>query len=235
MRNHTDGITWIGKDQSHSSTTTHGPSVCTSIPSSTSTHHRKTMISSSSRTASVGILRTPYICRSCLRRANIQPLARSRSLSPLQLRTLRTISATETPSTTPFRKALKDAAKAKKKDEKDGKVSKKSRSLKDPRWEKWELTVGIEIHAELNTARKLFSPAATSINETPNTHVALFDAAVPGSQPQFQKEVLIPAVRAAVALGCEIQRKSGFDRKHYFYQDQPNGYQITQYYGKRSG
>lgn len=98
------------------------------------------------------------------------------------------------------------------------------------RGEEWELTVGIEVHAELNTARKLFSGAATSISEAPNTHVALFDTAFPGSQPHFQKETLIPALRAAIAFKCQIQHKSSFDRKHYFYQDQPSGYQITQYY-----
>ncbi len=96
---------------------------------------------------------------------------------------------------------------------------------------KWELTVGIEVHAELNVARKLFSDAATSIDAPPNTHVALFDAAFPGTQPVFQKETVIPALRAALALNCSIQRISSFDRKHYFYQDQPAGYQITQYYG----
>ena len=92
------------------------------------------------------------------------------------------------------------------------------------------MTVGIEVHAELNTARKLFSNAATSVSEAPNTHVALFDTAFPGSQPRFQKETLLPAIRAALAFKCEIQHKSSFDRKHYFYQDQPTGYQITQYY-----
>lgn len=90
--------------------------------------------------------------------------------------------------------------------------------------------MGIEIHAELNTARKLFSAAATSVNETPNSHVALFDMAFPGTQPNFQIETLIPALRASLALGCKIQPRSSFDRKHYFYQDQPAGYQITQYY-----
>ncbi|KOS18044.1 Glutamyl-tRNA(Gln) amidotransferase subunit B [Escovopsis weberi] len=94
----------------------------------------------------------------------------------------------------------------------------------------WELTVGIEIHAQLNSSRKLFSPAVTSFNDEPNSHVALFDAAMPGSQPLFQKEVLIPAVRAALALNCSIQPVSRFDRKHYFWWDQPSGYQITQYY-----
>ncbi|KAI9885908.1 MAG: hypothetical protein M1823_002281 [Watsoniomyces obsoletus] len=100
------------------------------------------------------------------------------------------------------------------------------------RWDpqKWELTVGIEIHAQLYTKRKLFSTAATSISEAANTHVSVFDAALPGTQPHFQAEALIPSLRAALALGCDIQRKSRFDRKHYFYRDQPAGYQITQYY-----
>ncbi|KAF2426214.1 hypothetical protein EJ08DRAFT_380439 [Tothia fuscella] len=100
----------------------------------------------------------------------------------------------------------------------------------NPRLKNWELTVGIEIHAELNTARKLFSSALTSYNAEPNSNVAPFDLAYPGSQPHFQKATLLPALRAAIALNCNIQRKSSFDRKHYFYQDQPAGYQITQYY-----
>lgn len=94
----------------------------------------------------------------------------------------------------------------------------------------WELTVGIEIHAQLNTARKLFSSATTSFNDAPNSRVAFFDLAIPGSQPIFQKETLIPALRAALALDCQIQPVSRFDRKHYFHWDQPSGYQITQYY-----
>lgn len=94
----------------------------------------------------------------------------------------------------------------------------------------WELTVGIEIHAQLNTEKKLFSGALSTSNDAPNTHVALFDVAMPGSQPTFQKETLIPALRAAWALNCDIQRTSRFDRKHYFHWDQPSGYQITQYY-----
>ncbi|PMD42007.1 glutamyl-tRNA amidotransferas-like protein subunit B [Hyaloscypha variabilis F] len=128
-------------------------------------------------------------------------------------------------TTIPFRKQLKDEAK-KRKAEGTGKKSKQDNQKLDD----WELTVGIEIHAQLNTARKLFSAAASSINDTPNTHVALFDVAMPGSQPTFQKETLIPALRAALALNCEIQKTSRFDRKHYFHWDQPAGYQITQYY-----
>lgn len=96
--------------------------------------------------------------------------------------------------------------------------------------EGWELTVGIEIHAQLNTPRKLFSPATTSFNDEPNSHVALFDVAMPGSQPLLQKDILPPAIRAALALKCDVQSVSRFDRKHYFWWDQPSGYQITQYY-----
>jgi len=128
-------------------------------------------------------------------------------------------------TTIPFRKHLKDEAK-KRKAEGTGKKSKQDSQKLD----NWELTVGIEIHAQLNTARKLFSAASSSINDAPNTHVALFDVAMPGSQPTFQKETLIPALRAALALNCEIQKTSRFDRKHYFHWDQPAGYQITQYY-----
>ncbi|KAI9738299.1 MAG: hypothetical protein M1834_008797 [Cirrosporium novae-zelandiae] len=126
----------------------------------------------------------------------------------------------------PLRKQLKKEAKQ----ERALSRKQKGREQEDPRLKKWELTVGIEIHAQLNTKCKLFSSAETSISDPPNTHIAFFDLALPGSQPRFQKATLLPAVRAALALNCEVQCVSRFDRKHYFYQDQPNGYQITQYY-----
>lgn len=126
--------------------------------------------------------------------------------------------------TIPLRKQLKEEAKLAKKQAKQ-KSKGNSQTV-----EGWELTVGIEIHAQLNASRKLFSPATTSFNDEPNSHVALFDVSMPGSQPLFQKESLIPALRAALALNCEINPVSHFDRKHYFWWDQPSGYQITQYY-----
>ncbi|KAH0283184.1 Glutamyl-tRNA amidotransferase subunit B, mitochondrial [Aureobasidium namibiae CBS 147.97] len=127
----------------------------------------------------------------------------------------------------PLRKQLKEEAKQRKKSAKAaGKGNHETNALLD----KWELTVGIEVHAELNTAHKLFSTARTSANAEPNEHVARFDIALPGAQPAFQKATLIPALRAALAMNCDIQPRSSWDRKHYFYQDQPNGYQITQYY-----
>lgn len=72
--------------------------------------------------------------------------------------------------------------------------------------------------------------ALTDPSLEPNSRIAQFDLALPGSQPVFQYATLIPALRAATALGCSIQPESHFDRKHYFYHDQPSGYQITQYY-----
>jgi hypothetical protein len=150
---------------------------------------------------------------------------------PIQ-RCLTTGTTVETTPVVPLRKQLKDEAKQKRLETKARAVNTSSATTLP--LEDWELTVGIEIHAELNTSRKLFSDAATSINEEPNSNVALFDLAYPGSQPIFQAATLLPALRAAIALNCDIQHKSSFDRKHYFYQDQPAGYQITQYYGRVS-
>ncbi|EEA27032.1 hypothetical protein TMatcc_004689 [Talaromyces marneffei ATCC 18224] len=125
----------------------------------------------------------------------------------------------------PLRKQLKEEAKRAKSQSRNGR-GKKQVAANDG----WELTVGIEIHAQLNSEAKLFSKAPTSTVAEPNTNVALFDLAFPGSQPEFQAATLLPALRAAIALNCDIQHTSRFDRKHYFYQDQPAGYQITQYY-----
>lgn len=141
------------------------------------------------------------------------------------------VSTLPPPDAVPLRKHLKDEAKRKKADAKAAGGS--NSNSKNSRLEKWELTVGIEVHAELNTACKLFSsaPAASGdSNVLANTNVAAFDAALPGAQPHFQVATLLPALRAAIALDCQVQRKSGWDRKHYFHWDQPNGYQITQYY-----
>ena len=166
--------------------------------------------------------------RGCLHLRNIQRLS-ARSLYPQRCHAVQALHTSThsaaSDATIPFRKQLKDEAK-KRKAEESGKRSKSSKQ----KLVEWELTVGIEIHAQLNTARKLFSPVASTINDEPNTHVAFFDVAMPGSQPIFQKETLIPALRAALALNCNIQQTSRFDRKHYFHWDQPSGYQITQYY-----
>jgi aspartyl-tRNA(Asn)/glutamyl-tRNA(Gln) amidotransferase subunit B len=134
----------------------------------------------------------------------------------------------------PFRKQLKDEAKrkndAKRLEYNHGPSNSAEDNDKGFRKHRWKLTVGLEIHAQLNTERKLFSNAKSSESDEPNTNVALFDLAFPGSQQDFQIATMIPALRAATSLSCNVQRRSKFDRKHYYYQDQPAGYQITQYY-----
>ncbi|KAK7552559.1 Glutamyl-tRNA amidotransferase subunit B, mitochondrial [Phyllosticta citricarpa] len=167
-----------------------------------------------------------YVCTSCLQ-SRIRPIRPSQFTPQLQSRSLS--ASVPHHEELSFRAQQKEVSK-RRRAETGSKSSKNKTSPLDARLDKWELTVGIEIHAELNTARKLFSPAATSSNAPPNSHVALFDVAFPGTQPQFQQATLVPALRAALAMNCSVQRKSSFDRKHYFYQDQPAGYQITQYY-----
>ncbi|KAK6608130.1 mitochondrial cytochrome c oxidase assembly factor [Botrytis cinerea] len=148
--------------------------------------------------------------------------ARSRTIQELHTNT------ESAPSSTNH--SIQNSFKAARKQPKDEGVGRNANPEKLQSLDEWELTVGIEIHAQLNTERKLFSYAASSFNDPPNTHVAYFDVALPGSMPIFQRETLIPAIRGALALNCNIQRTSRFDRKHYFHWDQPAGYQITQYY-----
>ncbi|KAJ5736309.1 uncharacterized protein N7483_001434 [Penicillium malachiteum] len=150
-------------------------------------------------------------------RRPLYPVSIQRSFS-----SARTLHATT--DRVPLRKQLKQEAKGHKAQKRQRKESEKASR------QTWKLTVGIEIHAQVDTAAKLFSKAPTSTSDAPNSNVALFDLAFPGSQPEFQAATLLPALRAAIALNCEIQPVSRFDRKHYFYQDQPAGYQITQYY-----
>ncbi|KAL5339188.1 GatB/GatE catalytic domain-containing protein [Aspergillus crustosus] len=168
----------------------------------------------------------PLPCPQCLRHEFAQtPELRQQSSLPISFPPIRRLqTSTDSQDRIPLRKQLKQEAKAVKAKKRE------RREQEESSRERWELTVGVEIHAQLNTETKLFSKASTLPSELPNTNIALFDLAFPGSQPEFQAETLIPALRAAIALNCEIQPVSRFDRKHYFYQDQPAGYQITQYY-----
>lgn len=94
----------------------------------------------------------------------------------------------------------------------------------------WRVLVGLEIHAQLATPSKLFSPAPNRFGGKINRDLAPFDVALPGSQPLLNKHAVLLAVRAALAFGCQVNSASTFDRKHYFYPDQPAGYQITQHH-----
>ncbi|CAM9023615.1 unnamed protein product [Wickerhamomyces anomalus] len=94
----------------------------------------------------------------------------------------------------------------------------------------FDLKCGLEIHSQLDTTHKLFSLSKTSFQSSPNSKISYFDASLPGTQPTLNPEPLLFALKAAKALNSDINTNSTFDRKHYFYGDQPMGYQITQHY-----
>jgi aspartyl-tRNA(Asn)/glutamyl-tRNA(Gln) amidotransferase subunit B len=93
----------------------------------------------------------------------------------------------------------------------------------------WEVVVGLEVHAQVTSRSKLFSGASTEFGGTPNSHVSLVDAAMPGMLPVINEKCVRQAVRTGLGLNAKINLKSVFDRKNYFYPDLPQGYQISQY------
>ncbi len=92
----------------------------------------------------------------------------------------------------------------------------------------YETIIGIEVHAELNTAHKIFSPSINDINAKPNTNVHPIDLGLPGALPRFNEEVLQKALVITKAFNMKITKEMHWDRKNYFYADNPKGYQITQ-------
>uniref|UniRef100_A0A3Q4AQZ9 Glutamyl-tRNA(Gln) amidotransferase subunit B, mitochondrial n=1 Tax=Mola mola TaxID=94237 RepID=A0A3Q4AQZ9_MOLML len=88
--------------------------------------------------------------------------------------------------------------------------------------------VGLEIHAQINSNTKLFSGSSVRFSAPPNSLVSFFDASLPGTLPVLNKRCVEAVVMTGLALNCTINKKSLFDRKHYFYADLPAGYQITQ-------
>jgi aspartyl-tRNA(Asn)/glutamyl-tRNA(Gln) amidotransferase subunit B len=94
----------------------------------------------------------------------------------------------------------------------------------------WEVVVGLEVHAQVTSAAKLFSGASTGFGAEPNSQVSLVDAAMPGMLPLPNRECIAQAVRTGMALEARINPWSRFDRKNYFYADLPQGYQISQLY-----
>jgi aspartyl-tRNA(Asn)/glutamyl-tRNA(Gln) amidotransferase subunit B len=93
----------------------------------------------------------------------------------------------------------------------------------------WEVVIGMEVHAQVNSRAKLFSGASTEFGGEANSHVSLVDAAMPGMLPVINAECVRQAVRTGLGLKAKINLKSVFDRKNYFYPDLPQGYQISQY------
>ncbi|MGZ5062917.1 MAG: Asp-tRNA(Asn)/Glu-tRNA(Gln) amidotransferase subunit GatB [Usitatibacter sp.] len=93
----------------------------------------------------------------------------------------------------------------------------------------WEVVIGLETHAQLTTASKVFSGASTRFGAAPNTQVSAVDLALPGTLPVLNKAAVERAIRFGLAVGGTIASRSAFERKNYFYPDLPKGYQISQY------
>ena len=94
---------------------------------------------------------------------------------------------------------------------------------------KYEAVIGIEVHVELKTASKIFCSCKTDFGAPPNTQVCPVCMGLPGTLPVLNRGAVEMAVRAGLALGCKIQRRTRLDRKNYFYPDLPKAYQISQY------
>jgi aspartyl-tRNA(Asn)/glutamyl-tRNA(Gln) amidotransferase subunit B len=94
--------------------------------------------------------------------------------------------------------------------------------------EGWSLVVGLEVHAELLTATKMFSAAPNSFGDAPNTNIDPVTLGLPGSLPVLNEKAVELAIRLGLALHCTVQR-SVFARKNYFYPDMPKDFQISQY------
>lgn len=93
----------------------------------------------------------------------------------------------------------------------------------------FETIIGLEVHVELKTESKMFSPAPAHFGAEPNTNTNVIDLGYPGVLPVVNKRAVDWAMKAALALNCQINRHTKFDRKNYFYPDNPKAYQISQF------
>ena len=95
--------------------------------------------------------------------------------------------------------------------------------------DKWEVVIGLEVHAQVTSNSKLFSGSSTKFGAEPNTQVSLVDSAFPGMLPVINEYCIKQAIKTGLGLNAKINSYSVFDRKNYFYADLPQGYQISQY------
>ena len=93
----------------------------------------------------------------------------------------------------------------------------------------YEVVIGLEVHAQVTSNSKLFSTSATKFGAEPNTQVSLVDAAFPGMLPVINEFCVKQAIKTGIGLKAQINKRSIFDRKNYFYADLPQGYQISQF------
>ena len=94
---------------------------------------------------------------------------------------------------------------------------------------KYEVIIGLEVHAQILSNSKLFSGSSTKFGAEPNNQVSLIDSAFPGMLPVINEECINQAIKTGLGLKAKINNYSVFDRKNYFYADLPQGYQISQY------
>ncbi len=94
---------------------------------------------------------------------------------------------------------------------------------------KWEVIIGLEVHAQVLSKSKLFSSSPTKFGAEPNTQVSLVDSAFPGMLPVINQFCIEQSIKTGLGLKAKINLNSVFDRKNYFYPDLPQGYQISQY------
>ena len=97
-------------------------------------------------------------------------------------------------------------------------------------YDEYESVIGLEVHVELNTKSKIFCGCSASFGGAPNTRTCPVCSGMPGTLPVLNRKVLEYAIRVGLAMHCEISRISYFDRKNYFYPDNPQNYQISQLY-----
>ena len=93
----------------------------------------------------------------------------------------------------------------------------------------YEVVIGLEVHAQVTSESKLFSASSTKFGAEPNTQVSLVDAAFPGMLPVINEFCVKQAIKTGIGLRAQINKRSVFDRKNYFYADLPQGYQISQF------
>ena len=94
---------------------------------------------------------------------------------------------------------------------------------------KFEAVIGLEVHSQLKTKTKLFSSSNNDFGEDPNRNVSVVDLGLPGALPVLNDKAVDLAILASLSTDCDINLRSTFARKHYFYPDLPKGYQISQY------
>ena len=95
--------------------------------------------------------------------------------------------------------------------------------------DRWEMVIGLEVHVQLNSKTKMFTPTNWSYGESPNTQICPITLGYPGTLPMINGEAVKKGILIGLSLNCNINNVTKFSRKHYFYPDLPKGYQITQF------